>query len=172
MSFGRKGLSAREPMVPMGLRSAAPPQAPRADPVSPALAAFLAEERQRSPAAPPDYFADRPSQTGVRADDPHPLNAQLVYPRDPMAPGQYSLVLAYALWLFFASFGAHRHYLGARTSGAAMALLAWSGWLLVFFGRFDIGIPVLALFLLWMVVDLFLLPGLARRANNPAPETV
>ena len=51
------------------------------------------------------------------------------------------MVKAYILWWFGPVFAAHRFYLGAYRSGAAM-IIAW---------------------MIWCLLDAFLIPGLMRR---------
>lgn len=64
---------------------------------------------------------------------------------------------AYALWLLFGAFGVHRFYLDRTVSGVVYLLLFVLSPLTLF-----LSLPVLGVCL---VVDLFRLPGLTRRAN-------
>lgn len=74
-----------------------------------------------------------------------------------------SVGLAYVLWFFFGMLGVHRFYLGYTGSGAAImgitllsAVLSFVliGWLTIWISG------------LWVLVDLFLIPGLASRQNS------
>lgn len=68
-----------------------------------------------------------------------------------------SPLIAYLLLLFVGGFGAHRFYLG-RTGSAAAILVLWVlGWITLPFG---IGIVPLAIVGVWVLVDLFLIPGM------------
>ena len=80
-----------------------------------------------------------------------------------MGPTGKTIRTAYLLWLVGGVVGAHRFYLGSRGPARAMAGVFLLGvvWLL-----FGIGLFILAGLAVWMVVDLFLIPGLVRRANG------
>lgn len=65
--------------------------------------------------------------------------------------------VAYLLWFFLGGFGAHRFYLGATGTAVAQLLLLLLGWLPLFLGWVLLGI--------WLFVDLFLIPGIAREHN-------
>lgn len=74
-----------------------------------------------------------------------------------------SLFVAYLLWFFLGGFGAHRFYLGAKTSGLVMLLLMLVGVItyVVLVGALFMGVVGV-----WWVIDAFLIPGLASRYNN------
>jgi TM2 domain-containing membrane protein YozV len=71
--------------------------------------------------------------------------------------------VAYALWFFLGIFGAHRFYLGASGTGAAILVLTIVSILLsvIYIGLILLIIPVL-----WVLIDAFLIPGLVRDYNN------
>lgn len=60
-----------------------------------------------------------------------------------------SVVVAYLFWFFLWPFGAHRFYMGRVGTGVLMLILS---------------LTVIGLFatLIWAVVDLFLIPGMAK----------
>lgn len=64
---------------------------------------------------------------------------------------------AYLLWFFLGGFGAHRFYLGTTGTAVTQLLLLLFGWLPLFLGWVVLGI--------WLIVDLFLIPGIARDKN-------
>ena len=65
--------------------------------------------------------------------------------------------VAYLLCIFLGGFGAHRFYLG-RTGTSAVQLVLWLlGWATLFIAWIPLGI--------WIIVDLFLIPGMARNEN-------
>ncbi len=64
---------------------------------------------------------------------------------------------AYLLWFFLGPFGAHRFYLGSTTAAVAQLLLLLLGWVPFFIGWGVLGV--------WLFVDLFLIPGIARAKN-------
>lgn len=70
--------------------------------------------------------------------------------------------VAYLLWLFLGGFGAHRFYM--KRTGTAIAqlimLIIGCATLVVFVGGFILG----ALYI-WVLVDAFLIPGMARDYN-------
>ena len=74
-----------------------------------------------------------------------------------------SAVVAYLLWVFLGSFGAHRIYLSRWVSGLAMLALSVAGWVLTLV---FVGFAVLIAVLIWWFVDLFLVGGWVREHNN------
>ena len=73
-----------------------------------------------------------------------------------------SLVVAYLLWFFLGSLGAHRFYTG-RTGSAIVQLIVWLvGWGTLIVG---VGFVVLAIAGIWLLIDAFLLPGIIRTHN-------
>lgn len=78
--------------------------------------------------------------------------AQMMYDANKKSTGA-----AYVLWFFLGSLGAHRFYLGATGTAVAQLLLALLGWIPLFLGWAVLGI--------WLLVDLFLIPGIAREKN-------
>ncbi|MCG7423287.1 MULTISPECIES: TM2 domain-containing protein [Micrococcus] len=71
-------------------------------------------------------------------------------------------LIAYLLWFFLGNLGVHRMYTKRWVSGVVQLLLAWGGaataWLLI-------GWIPLAIWAVWWIVDLFLVPGMVRDAN-------
>ena len=159
-SFGRKGSPAGTDRTPPPPQFGAA-QSGRDGGLSPQARAFLAAERTRK--------GPEPSPARLSAFE----SAALLQPR--VAKPAKSLAVAYLLWWFGAVFAAHRLYLGAFRSGAAMAGLFWGGLALgaimsktssMWVG--GVAVPPLwaAMILAWMiwcVVDKFLIPGLRRR---------
>ncbi len=74
-----------------------------------------------------------------------------------------SPVVAYLLLFFLWGFGIHRMYLGRWGSGIIMLLMWGVGWL---FSPILIGWPLLALVSLWVVIDIFLIPGMIEEDRN------
>jgi TM2 domain-containing membrane protein YozV len=71
--------------------------------------------------------------------------------------------IAYLLWFFLGGFGAHRFYLGESGTGAAILIITLGSILLsvVFIGVLTIWISII-----WIFVDLFLIPGMVQKYNN------
>lgn len=67
--------------------------------------------------------------------------------------------IAYLLWLFLGAFGAHRFYAGEVKSGAIQLVLTLTG----------IGLLVV---LPWLLIDLFLIPGLINERNMELINTL
>lgn len=74
-----------------------------------------------------------------------------------------SVGVAYLLWFFFGGFGAHRFYLGRSGSGAVILLLTLGSLLLAFVG---IGFVTAIIPAIWVFIDVFLIPGMARSYNS------
>ena len=74
-----------------------------------------------------------------------------------------SLAVAYLLWFFLGSFGAHRFSMGRMGSAIAMLVLSLLGWALAGIYVGFIFLPIVGL---WWVLDLFLLPGIVRDHNR------
>ena len=82
----------------------------------------------------------------------------------PVAPrARRETWLAYLLLIFLGGFGVHRFYLGDNSAGVAMLVLLLVGSLLTVV---LIGFAMLAALGVWLVVELFTLPGAVRRANG------
>jgi TM2 domain-containing membrane protein YozV len=73
-----------------------------------------------------------------------------------------SVVVAYLLWWFLGSFGAHRFYMGRVLSAVCMLLLLLGSLVLTLVFVGFLGLGVLGV---WWLVDAFLIPGYIRRNN-------
>ncbi|WP_179872658.1 DUF2510 domain-containing protein [Microcella indica] len=71
--------------------------------------------------------------------------------------------LAYVLLIFLGGFGVHRFYLGDTAVGVTLLLLTIIGWATA---AFAIGFLFVGVVWVWIIVDLFLVPGLVRQANS------
>jgi TM2 domain-containing membrane protein YozV len=157
--FGRKGLAGAAPQsfgAAMAQRHAVASPVPAAvsEPTpSSELAAFLAAERTRKGPA------IEPGLTDVAIATPRARSTA-------GGGGDKSMLLAYVLWWFACSIGAHRFYLGA--TGSALAMLGlFAGSFVIMFIMPPIGLMMLVGWLLWVIGDAFLIPGLVRAANRP-----
>ncbi len=70
-----------------------------------------------------------------------------------------SIGVAYVLWLFFGMLGAHRFYLGRTGTAIAILLLTLISAILSFVG---IGLLLFLIPAIWVLIDVFLIPGMAR----------
>ena len=70
-----------------------------------------------------------------------------------------SPLVAYLLLIFLWGLGVHRMYLGRWISGILMAVLWGLGWLTA---PILIGWPILGLVCLWVIIDMFLIPGMIQ----------
>jgi len=71
--------------------------------------------------------------------------------------------IAYLLWFFLGMLGVHRFYLGRSGSGAVILVLSIASFFLSFVG---IGIFLFVIPAIWVLIDVFLIPGMAREYNN------
>lgn len=158
--FGRKGVVAgvTPPSASTGFGQHRTAAADRDDGLSAAARAFLAQEHGNRGSRSDDAGALGPGHSGRSASG-----------------GERSMLLAYVLWWFAAPLGAHRFYLGAYRSAIAMFTLFWGGILLgavmskqstvsaggVFVP--PVGISMVLIWIVWCLVDAFLIPGMVRR---------
>jgi TM2 domain-containing membrane protein YozV len=73
-----------------------------------------------------------------------------------------SVGVAYLLWFFTGGLGGHRFYLGQTGTAIAQLILFIVGWITVIIG---VGLALLAVDGIWVLVDAFLIPGIAREQN-------
>ncbi|HEV7855779.1 MAG TPA: TM2 domain-containing protein [Herminiimonas sp.] len=85
-------------------------------------------------------------------------NATMLYDANKRSAG-----VAYLLWFFLGSLGAHRYYLGKTGTAVAMTLLCVIGLLTIFLG---VGVFLLVVAGIWALVDAFLIPGIVRGFNT------
>ena len=95
---------------------------------------------------------------------------------EPKVVGPRSLILAYVLWLFLGSLGAHRFYLGRTLSGLMLACLTFGSWALVMGQTYEAFAGALV-GALWVFADGFLIKSMHRTAtgaglapSSPPPE--
>lgn len=80
-----------------------------------------------------------------------------------IANDRKSVVVAYLLLIFAGWFGVHRFYLGRTGSAVAQLLMTLVG---LFTFLLVIGIVPLAIVGIWLVVDLFLVPGIVESQKD------
>ena len=81
-------------------------------------------------------------------------------------PTPKSVVLALVLWLFLGGLGIHRFYLNRRHA-LTILLLTLAG---VVFSAFGIGLLLLFPVFVWLLIDLFRIPGWVREHNSHIPH--
>lgn len=164
MSFGRKGLApgsgggAAPPA--MRLRPGGVPVRPAAapavaDPYAAQREAFLAAERARLATQRHEDAgaAFAPSRSPRPASRGHRMFGD---------PAERSLILAYVFWNFCSPLGLHRIYCGDRSGGLMQLGLFWGGMAMLLAAP-PVGVLLIGAWGLWMLADLFLMPGLMRR---------
>ena len=77
-------------------------------------------------------------------------------------PQSRNVGLAYVLWLILGQLSLHRFYCG-QTDTAIMQISLWIGSLVVLFVFPPLGLIGLAIWLCWLVGDLFMIPGMLRK---------
>lgn len=85
------------------------------------------------------------------------VRAMLTYEANKKSTG-----VAYLLWFFLGGLGVHRFYLGRTGSGAAILILTLLSLLLSFVG---IGFITIWIPVIWVLIDVFLIPGMTRDYN-------
>ena len=123
-------------------------------------AAFLAAERARpKQAAPAGGGRDPGIEDGLSRP---PLIERAYVPRKTMGT-------AYLLWFFLGGLSAHRFYLGFRISAIIQMLLTPFGYAMLL-SKSSIGLLAVPAAGLWILADVFLIPGMVAKANERARE--
>lgn len=185
MGFGRKGLSpgVTAPQQPeFGKAGGATPARPRPDAASGASGmaedeiaarreAFLSAERAAGNIGPAaiaarpgtpeaierklqEHRQGRTSRPGMAG----PRDRKLLF-GDPL---KRNLIVAYVLWYFACVISTHRFYCGASESAWYQIGLFFGGFVLLAIWA-PMGIAALIGWFLWIIADLFLMPGMMRR---------
>lgn len=193
MSFGRKGVapgqgaaSAPRPAARPVPRPAAPVD-PEAAEIAARREAFLAAERARRaedsdagdalaglrnaprPARPRSESVgdswNPMSQDALRAargsgrSDFSPASSGSSILGDPR---KRTVMMAYVYWYFCAPIGLHRIYCGHKESGLCQMALFFGGIVLAMIWL-PLGVVSIIVWLLWVIADMFLIPGMMRR---------
>jgi TM2 domain-containing membrane protein YozV len=87
----------------------------------------------------------------------NPARQQMMYDANRKSVG-----VSYLLWFFVGGLGGHRFYLGQTGTAIAQLILFVLGWMTVIVG---VGFLFLAVDGIWVLVDAFLIPGIAREQN-------
>lgn len=80
-----------------------------------------------------------------------------------------NIVLAYILLIFLGSLGIHRFYLGRTGTAIAQLILSIVGWVTAII---IIGFIPLAIVGIWLIIDLFLVPGIIRSENDKIEKEI
>ena len=100
------------------------------------------------------------------SDNPHARGPATGAQNVPMHESK-SLAVAYLLLVLTGWLGMHRFYLGRHLTGVAIVALGGAGlFLAATLVAFVPGILMFSAMWGWLLADLFLLPGLTRRANG------
>lgn len=88
---------------------------------------------------------------------------QIAPPTPVLVRARKETGIAYLFFFLLGGFATHRFYLGRTGSAIAFLVLWWLGWALtaVYVGAFLVLAGVI-----WLIVDLFLIPGMVREANT------
>jgi hypothetical protein len=128
-------------------------------------AAFIAAERQRR------------IDEGEQRLSAQPVGAARDIPTGPFFVRQEkSMAIAYLLWFLLGGFSAHRFYVGATATACIQLFLNIGGLFMLLsgvvsndFGGMGFGFLMMASAGIWLIVDIFLIPGLCRRAGTGRP---
>ena len=80
-----------------------------------------------------------------------------------------STLVAYLLLIFLGTLGIHRFYLGRTGTAVTQLVLTIIGWLTAII---LIGFALLAVVWVWVIVDLFLVPGIIEAENDKLEKDV
>jgi len=103
---------------------------------------------------PPQGYGPPP---GYGHPGPGGMNQHMMYDAQKKSVG-----VAYLLWAFLGGVGAHRFYLGQTATGAVMLGLMLVG---IITAILIVGFLLLIPLWIWVIVDAFLIPGMARDYN-------
>lgn len=193
MSFGRKGIAPGQAAMPAQRQGfgAAPRPATPIDPEAAEIAArreaFLAAERARreelSDAGddPLSHLRNGTARPATRREDDgwNPMSQDALREVSRRGSGAdyaaattrsyvfgdprgRSLLVAYVLWYFCSPLGLHRIYCGHKESGLAQMGLFFGAIVLAFIWV-PLGLLSIGGWFLWILADLFLIPGMMRR---------
>ncbi|WP_223544582.1 TM2 domain-containing protein [Pseudomonas sp. A-B-19] len=84
------------------------------------------------------------------------LQAEMLIEQE-VASAQKSTDVAYLLWFFLGGFGGHRFYLGKTATAVAQLIITIVGFFTL--------IPLIVTGI-WLLVDLFLIPGIIREHSE------
>jgi len=79
---------------------------------------------------------------------------------------QKSLTVGYILLFIFGQLGFHRFYCGLTESGVTQLCIGVAGWVALWFFSFLSGAIIFAILGLWLLIDIFLMPRMIRKANS------
>ena len=103
-----------------------------------------------------------PGRSPAKSSRGSPSDSPPNSPKEPPTmPTPKSVVLALVLWLFLGGLGIHRFYLN-RPHALTILLLTLAG---VVFSAFGIGLLLLFPVFVWLLIDLFRIPGWVREHN-------
>jgi TM2 domain-containing membrane protein YozV len=71
--------------------------------------------------------------------------------------------IAYAFWFFTGYLGGHRFYLGKTGTAVAQLVLCILGVLTAVFG---VGVFMMAIVVIWVLIDAFLIPGMIKKNRD------
>jgi hypothetical protein len=160
MSFGKKGVvpsqsAATAPTArAAGPRPASPVRPAAPDPHAVQREAFLAAERARRASS-----GEKLDQTDIPYPRRQPANGGYGLFGDP---AKRTLLLACVFWYFCSPLGIHRIYCGAKDTGYIQMALFFGGLVLGLIWT-PLGVLSIGAWFLWILANLFLIPGLMRR---------
>lgn len=107
----------------------------------------------------PSNRASKPCIETIKGEE---VNSPMTHSTKPYA-NRKSLTVAYLLLIFIGGAGAHRFYAAKTPSAVGMLVLMLIGWGL---NEYTIGNILLGALAIWLLVDLFLIPGWIRDENR------
>ena len=150
-----------DPQSSLASRLGLPDQQPRVAPIHTQTSAIPQPSPAMSDTPNPNIESVSSPSPGISQAPPIMSDAERMMQYDA---NKKSSGTAYLLCIFLGMFGAHRFYLGETGTGAALLAITICSFFLIF--AFFIGLLTIWISVIWVTIDLFLIPGMIRTKNT------